>query len=496
VRNRSIFSPLRWFSVFFLLAALILTLVELAQYSRVQANYPAGMKIAGIYVGGLDRQQAAQRLIGSYMVPVELIYNNASMQLNPSVVDFQLDLESMLSAADLQRTQQNFWLGFWDFLWGRSSSPTEVPLRSSYSEPRLRTYLKDEIAKRYDQPPVAAQPVVGTVNFQPGSSGTVLDVDGSVQLIENSLRSLTQRQVVLPLQRTAAPRPAFDNLKVLIKQTIDLAGFDGIAGVYLHDLGTSQEIHMIYKDGQEISNQPDVAFTASSIIKVGIMVSAFRRMGDNPDPETIRLLTEMITKSGNETADWLMNRVIDPNRAPLVVTDDLRALGLQNTFLAGYFTAGSPLLERIQTPANQRSDTNTSPDPYSQTTPSDIGMLLEDIYECAQTDGGALVAVFPGDINQAKCQSMIEYLKNNKLPVLLTAGIPETTQIAHKHGWVSDINGIINTIGDAGIIFSPAGDYVLVVFLNHPQQLVWDPASKLIENISRAVYNYYNLPAQ
>jgi len=82
---------------------------------------------------------------------------------------------------------------------------------------------------------------------------------------------------------------------------------------------------------------------------------------------------------------------------------------------------------------------------------------------------------------------------NNKLPVLLTGGIPEGTRIAHKHGWVS-VNGIINTIGDAGIIYSPGGDYILVVFLYHPVQLVWDPASKLVADLSRAVYNYYNLP--
>ena len=114
MRNRGLFSPLRWISAFFLVAALVLTAVQLARYSRVRANFPSGLKIAGIPVGGLDRQQAAQRLLKAYSVPVELIYNNAAIQIPPSVVDFQLDLESMLSAADLQRTQQSFWVGFWD----------------------------------------------------------------------------------------------------------------------------------------------------------------------------------------------------------------------------------------------------------------------------------------------------------------------------------------------------------------------------------------------
>jgi beta-lactamase class A len=203
----------------------------------------------------------------------------------------------------------------------------------------------------------------------------------------------------------------------------------------------------------------------------------------------------MVDKSGNEAADWLMNRVIDPQRAPIKITEDMQALGLQNTFLAGYFTYGSPLLALIQTPANQRTDVNTDPDTYSQTTPSDIGMLLEDIYQCAQDGGGALPAVFPGEITQIECQTMNSYLLKNRLPMLLTSGLPEGTPIAHKHGWVTS-NGVINTIGDAGIVYTPGGNYILVVFLHHPEQLIWDSASTLVSNLSTAVYNFYNLPEQ
>jgi beta-lactamase class A len=493
VRSRGVFSPLRWLAVFFLLAALVLAIFQLVRYSRLRANLPTGLHIAGIPVGGLDRQQAAQRLLEAYTIPVELQYGDALIQLDPSVVDFQLDLDTMLAAADIQRTQNTFWEGFWDFLWGRTSMTADVPLRASFSETRLRTHLEQEIAQRYDQPPSPAQPIVGTVSFQPGTPGSSLDIDGAVVLIENALFSNLRRQVALPLLRNAPPRPAFQNLEVLIRQTIDLAEFDGLAGIYLMDLQTNQDMHLAYSQGETISVQPDIAYTASSIIKIPIMVSVFNRMGDNPDEESLNLLGEMIEKSGNETADWLMDRVIDPNRAPLFVTEDMQAIGLENTFLAGYFSLGSPLLSLEQTPANQRIDITTDPDPYSQTTPSDIGMLLEDIYICAQENGGALAAVFEGQITQEECQQMIEHLVNNKLPVLLTGGIPEGTRIAHKHGWVS-LNGIINTIGDSGIIYSPGGDYILVVFLYNPVQLVWDPASALVANISRAVYNYYNLP--
>lgn len=457
---------------------------------------PAGLVVAGVPVGGLDRAQAAQRLIEVYSIPVEIYYGDQLIHLQPSVVDFNLDVENMLALAGLERTQKQFWQDYWDYLWGRTTFPSQIPLSATYSETRLRAYLT-EIAERYDQPSEAAVPVPGTVGFKAGKAGLSLDQNGSVLMIEAALNSLTNRTVSLPLKRSEPARPSFENLDVLLKQILQVNEFDGLAGIYLMDLQTGREIHFGYQDGEDVSVNPDIAFTASSIIKVPIMVSAFRRAGDNPDSETMKLFEDMVDRSGNEAADWLMDRVIDPShtQGPLLVTEDMQALGLENTFLAGYFTFGSPLLYIYETPANTRTDINTDPDPYNQTTPSDIGMLLLDIYQCAQTGGGTLTAVFPGEITQEKCQAMNTLLLNNRLPVLLTAGLPEGTPIAHKHGWVT-YNGVINTIGNAGIIYSPGGNYILSVFLYNPDQLIWDSASVLIADLSKAVYNFYNLPVQ
>jgi beta-lactamase class A len=479
-------------SLLLVLVAFVLAAIQLVRFSRVRSYLPAGLIVGGVPVGGLNRQEAAERLLKVYSTPVDLYYDGATIRLDPTIIDFQLNLEAMLAMANLERTQKQFWQDFWDYLWGRTEFATQIPLSASFSESRLRAFLSD-VAARYDQPAQAAVPLPGDGNFQPGRSGKALDVDGSVSLIEASLYSLGGRTVNLPLERVEPDRPSFDNLKVLLKQTLQVNGFDGVAGVYLLDLQTGQEHHFAYRNGEELPVEPDVAFTASSTMKIPIMVSAYRRMNESQDQEAAKLMADMIEKSGNEAADWLMNRVIDPDRGPLLVTEDMQKLGLKNTFMAGYFTAGSPLLQIFETPANLRSDVFTDPDLYSQTTTSDLGMLLTDIYQCAQTGGGTLVAVFPGEITQTECQGMITHLINNRLPVLLTAGLPEATPIAHKHGWVTT-NGVINTIGDAGIIYSPGGSYVLVVFLNNPDQLIWETNSALISQVSQAVYNYYNLP--
>jgi hypothetical protein len=494
VNDRNSFSALRWLSVFFILSAVVLLTMQLVRFSRLRSNFPAGLVIAGVPVGQLDRSQAAERLLEVYSVPVELQYGDAVIHLDPSVVGFELDLESMLAAADLERTEESFWIDFWRYLWGERVAPGEVPLDASYSEPRLRTFLMDEISARYDQPPRPAQPVPGTVSFESGSPGTSLNIDSSVLVIENALQSPNRRNVDLPLERDAPPRPSFENLRILLRQTVDQEDFDGLVGLYLMDLQTSQEVHFIYSQQQFLETQPDVAFTAASIIKIPIMVSVYRRVDDNASPEVNKLIQDMIEKSGNDPADWLMEQVIDPTIGPLEVTEDMEEIGLQNTFLAGYFYPGAPLLQRIETPANARPDVDTDPDLYNQTSPTDIGLLLADIYQCAQVGGGTLRAVFPGAITPAECQTMINHLSRNKIAYMFDVVASERTLVAHKHGWVTDINGVINTIGDAGIIYTPGGNYVLVVFLHHPQQLIFDPASELVAELARAVYNFYNLP--
>jgi beta-lactamase class A len=491
MRSRS-FSALRWISLFFILAAVAVFTMQLVRFSRFRVNFPTGMQIADIPVGGLDRAASAERLLEVYSTtPVEMRYGEDIIHLSPGVAEFDLDLEAMLAAADLTRSQQPFWVEFWNFLWGRTIDPTSIPLIASFSEPRLESYLENEIAGRYDQSSLPPIPAVGTVNFQPGAQGTQLDINRSIDLIETALRSPSKRVVDLPLSRTNPPRPSIGNLEIMLKQIVDIAEFDGLVGLYLSDLQTGEEISFAYSQGEDFSTNPDVAFTSASIIKIPIMVSAFRRLEDDLDSETTRLIKEMIEKSGNDPADWLMERIIDPFTGPLDVTDDMKTLGLENTFLAGQFYPGAPLLASIETPANQRTDINTDPDIYNQTTPSDMGMLMEDIYQCTQLGEGNLLAVYPDEFTQEECQAMVNYLGNNDIGILIEAGVPDGTPVAHKHGWVTYF-GVMNTLGDVGIVYTPGGNYVLSIFMYHPDQLIWDPASELVAVISEAVYNYFN----
>src|SRR5215216_4078367 len=287
VRNRRSIPILRGISIALLSIALVMVVISLIGYSRQRNNYPGGMTIGGVRVGGVDPQIASERVLQVYLSPIEVQYGEAIIHVDPTVVGFELDMESMIAAADLERTGGSFWGGFWNYLWNRDPTPVEVPLSATIAEDRLIAYLQNEISARYDEPPMPAQPIPGGTSFTPGAPGRVLDIERSVRLIEDTLRSPNNRVVVLSYGQSTPTRPTITNLEILLKQIITSAAYDGVMGLYMLDLQTGQEIHFALDGGEEISVDPDVAFTASSTIKIPILVSYFIKNGSGElDPTT------------------------------------------------------------------------------------------------------------------------------------------------------------------------------------------------------------------
>ena len=496
MRKSNSFSILRWVAIGFIIMTVFLTTVELVKYSRIRSNFPRGLKIAGVPVGGLDYTQASERILKIYLSPIEVHYGEAAVQINPSALGFELQLENMLTAADNQRVTESFWLGFWDYLWNRPQSISNIPLHAKNDNERIYAYLQDEISSRYDQPATPPMPVPGESGFYAGKSGTELNLDRAVLQVIEAMESSSSRTVNLTYRKTSPPRPSILLLEIMLKDIIDVSGFDGTVEIYLQDLQTSQGLNFAY-NAIKGDIPTDIAFSAWSTIKIPVMVSAFQFIDDPPPQEYLSLMENMIERSQNESTDELASTVIDNRLAPLIVTESMQTLGLENTFWAGFFRPGAPLLQRFTTPANQRTDIDTDPDDYNQTTPADMGMLMQDIYHCAETGGGSLIAAFDNEITQHECQLMVKYLALNQIGVLIQAGVPSGTVVAHKHGWANETDdGLIHTIGDVAIVYTPGGDYILSIFVHHPVQAVFDPINLLFANLSSATYNYFNLNTQ
>ena len=496
MRNRNTNTILRGVSILFLIGAFVITVFSLIAYSRQRNTYPTGMTIAGVPVDGLAPAEASQRLLEVYTSPIEVKYNEAVFHIDPGAVGFTIDVETMLAAADLTRTGGSFWGGFWDYIWNRTPPESNIPLSATISEERLREFLQNEIASRYDTPPAPAQPIPGGTTFLPGAPGQTLDLDRALAIITTALRSPANRSVALTFNETIAARPTAENLEILLKQIVSTSEFDGLIGFYMMDLQTGQEIHFAMNNKQEVITEPDIAFTASSTIKLPILTSYLVNYGTNLDAQTTDAITRVFRVSDNSATDLILER-IDPNNGPIIVTQNMESIGLTSTYISGMFFLGAPnLIPGRVTPGNSRADIFTDPDPYSQTTPSEMGILLADIYQCVQNGGGALAAAFPDKVTPATCQLIIDFLALDKFGALIQGGVPDGTLVPHKHGFVLSRDGVMHDISDVGIIYSPGGNFVLSIYTYHPVQNIWDITNPLFVNLTQAVYNYFNISAQ
>ncbi|NJN55382.1 MAG: hypothetical protein HC804_11865 [Anaerolineae bacterium] len=103
----------QWLTVTLLVAVAIFLFVKLFQYATVRSNYPTGLVIAGVDVGGLSKEQTSEVLINQFIeAPVFIFHGDERFEIGPSQAKFQLDLVAMLNQADYERAQQDFGLVF------------------------------------------------------------------------------------------------------------------------------------------------------------------------------------------------------------------------------------------------------------------------------------------------------------------------------------------------------------------------------------------------
>ena len=475
--RRGVFAFIEWGAIILVVIGVVVLAIQLNSYSHFRARFPAGLTIAGIDVGGLNEEEASLQISAIYASEVDLYYQGERVPLNPADVEFNIALDSMLQEAIEQRETEGFWSGFWGYLWNNPVEINAVELQAGFSQRRLQVLLAN-IAATHDAPPQPPVPVPATLNFQSGEPGHQMNIEASQPLVETALLSPGDRQATLVVDQLAASVPDLEILGRLIESHI--ADFGGIFSVYVVDL----------ESGETWSYNKDVAFSGMSIIKIAIALETFRTLDRPPNIEETKLLTQTMVESGNFTANLLLDVIAGEDNGLLgaeKLTQSMWYLGLENTFIAVPYEEDLP--GTYATPANQRTDINTLPDPKMQTTAEDMVLLLEMIYQCAG-GGGTLLAAYPGQITTQECQLLLEMMNQNRIGSLIEAGVPEGTSVAHKHGWTAE------THGDAGIVFSPGGDYVLAEYMYYPGWLEWNISSPLMADISRATYNFFNFGSE
>lgn len=447
-------------------------------YIDFRTKLPVGTEIAGVDVTGMTVAEAGEELVRLYAQPVTLNGRGEQVELDPVTVGFQIDLNGMLSETVAAHDSQPWWRGFAAYLIDRPLTPIVTPLMATHDPFLLETFLQ-QAAGDMEDPAVPATVDPETLQFVAGKGGYSADIEATLPALEQALYSLEDRSVDLLLIDEDAP--AFDMalLQAVLEQQIEDSGLLG--SVFVMDLAT----------GEEVAINADIALSGMSIVKIPIMLETFRVIDGGLNFDQQKLLNETAILSGNYSANLLLDVVAGQDNAYLgvdILTQSMQRLGLENTFITTpYEEPPRPNRPTLLTPANTRTDIVTDPDPNMQTTAEDMGALLAMIYDCAQ-GGGALLAVYADQLSADECAQLLDVLSLNVEGNLIRFGVPEETKVSHKHGWAT------NTHGDAGVVFSPGGDYVIVEYLTQPgtDWLVADNSFPVLRNMSRIVYNYFN----
>jgi hypothetical protein len=447
-------------------------------YRQALELLPQGLAVAGLDVSGLSPEEARALMLERYMAPIAIYHREERVELLPEDVGFVLDLDNMLREASEHRNRRQIWQGFLEFIAGVSLEPAQIELVATHDRAALRGRL-ETIARILDQPAQPPQLLGPAASFELGKPGFQTDLDASLPLAEEALYRLNDREVFLAVNDEQSPE--LDIAYLADKLEDQISAFDGIGSVFVLDLQT----------GEEVAINADVAMSGLSIVKIAIILDPYRALDSHPSPDHAKLISETAIVSGDFSANLLLDVVAGQDNAYLgadILTESMQRLGLVNTFIiTPYEEPSRPGKVTLLTPANTSDSAWTDPDQAMQTTAEDMGMLLAMIYRCAN-GGGTLLAVYPDRVTPQECQAILDMLVLNTEGNLIRYGVPETASVSHKHGWAG------NTHGDAGIVFSPGGDFVLVEYLSQPATdwLVIDYSFPILREIARTTYNYFN----
>ncbi len=466
-------SSLRMFVLTLLLVGAVFLYPKYRAYRAMQKPVPPGVTLDGMDFRGVsDATQVKRSVRERLAAPASLRYGAHRIILRPSEIRFRVDVDSMLAKAQQANSGWRYWANFALYVAGMTPLHTDIPPEVSWDPLLLGDWML-KVSHRYDHTPQPPRGDPDRMVFRPGRDGTRLNMEKSAKEILSALEDPYQRERDLVVEKAPAPAPSPKELASLLAQAS--SDFPGIVSVYTQDL----------KDGEEAEYHGNVAFAAMSTVKVPIGLMVMRK-SSLPLPQQVQALMEdMLGKSGNKSANELLALADsgDAQKGCAVVTEYLRELGLESTYIAAPYFSKPPEKE-IPTPANRNKDLDTKPDPAMQTTAVEMGRFLAEVARCAEGSGKLLS---DPSLSAKKCQRLLEFMSLEEENRLIPAGLPPGSKVIHKHGFIKD------SYGDVGVVWGPGGEFVLSIYIYHPPEMPWDLGSKTIQRLTRGVWNYYAL---
>ncbi len=283
---------------------------------------------------------------------------------------------------------------------------------------------------------------------------------------QNKIRSIASPLAVKPTV-TLAPSPTpLQNSTNLQKVVSDaLNGTHGTYGISIKNMKTGESY---------FAHQTHI-FKSGSLYKLWIMAVVFEDIKDG-DLKDSDILTESVPELNEKfqidptlaekTEGTITFSVDDALNQMITISDNYAALLL--TEKIGLSSVTSFLEKNGFTQSKVGVD---GKDPV--TTPQDIALFFEKLYK------GQI-------IDKEYSDKMLDLLKQQRLNSKIPKYLPDDISVAHKTGELDEDSH------DAGIVYSPGGDYIIVVLSESDSR---ELANERIADVSQAVYNYF-VPSQ
>lgn len=222
------------------------------------------------------------------------------------------------------------------------------------------------------------------------------------------------------------------------------------------------------KTGETYSRDPEKTYQTASLYKLWAMAVAYQQIEEgkitkdqilSDSVENLNKRFDISSESAELTEGDISLTVEDAIEKAITISDNYAALLLTSKLRLSSLTAF------LKEEGFTASSVGTPP----KTTATDITLFYEKLYN------GQLISS-----NASK--EMLEVLKGQLLNDRIPKYLPKDIQIAHKTG---ELDGVKH---DAGIVFTPKGDYLIVMLSDSNDS---QAAAERLASISKNVYEYF-----
>lgn len=225
------------------------------------------------------------------------------------------------------------------------------------------------------------------------------------------------------------------------------------------------------KNGEEYYRDKDRMFSAGSLYKLGVMLTAIQQLekGEMSEDEVLIGNVKDINKILGVASD---EAELKDGTVDFTIFSALRQMiSISHNYAAVLLTqkVGTDKIQQVIEKLELKN-TLINVEGRPKTTAGDLLTFFEKIY---QRDG----------VNAYASHQIIELLLAQDINDRIPKYLPKEAKVAHKTGEIDFAKH------DAGIVFTPNGDYIIVVLSETDSPAA---ASERIANISREVYEYFN----